>query len=135
MDPDLLVDKLTEQRFELDVELQQIANELSLKRKELSIIIELFESKKSELDRYVREYCPHFSIVIYAPSKTEYYRASYRLYDRTTGKNVPRVVHLGPVKNFNGKDDPKLLKLARNQITTYIQKTYPGHFEMLHARS
>ena len=47
MDPDLLVDKLTEQRFELDVELQQISNYLSLKRKELSIIIEIFESKNS----------------------------------------------------------------------------------------
>ncbi len=51
--------------------------------------------------------------------------------DPVQGKSVPRVVHLGPSKDFNGKDDPRLLLLAKKQIISYLLNKFPGIIDHL----
>jgi hypothetical protein len=51
--------------------------------------------------------------------------------DPVLGKSVPRVVHLSPSKDFNGKDNPRLLLLAKKQIISYLFNKFPGIYNDL----
>lgn len=95
-------------------------------REMYNVALKKLEQLKFELDGYKRVALPKFSIVSFTPKKTEYYRASYRHYDPIQEKSIPRVVHLGPTKDFKGKDDPALIHLAQVQIVSYLMNKFPG---------
>ena len=110
--------------FEIRIQIQN--SEVERIRKSYNEELKKLEQLKLESEQFQRITLPKFSIVTYTPKTTEYYRASYRHYDMIQQKSIPRVVHLGPTSNFNGKDDPELIHFAQVQIITYLTTKFPG---------
>lgn len=126
---DELVSKLTSKEFELQTELDAASIKLAEKRKELDLLNKAFEEKRNQLDQFQKTLAPKFSIVKYNPGSTEFFRASYRHFDQGLGKSLSRVVHLGPIKDFQDVNDPALFSLAKKQIVSYLMRHYPGLYD------
>ncbi len=127
----IILDAIFERQRKLEQAVEQLNQEVSIQKQAYNRVSKEFEQARFELDQFQRELLPRFSIVTYTPNSTEFYRASYRHLDTVQGKSVPRVVHLGPSKDFNGKDDPRLLLLAKKQIVSYLLNKFPGIYNDL----
>lgn len=126
-------DPLVEKLSTIEAGLKQNCDTASLKlakiRKEFEIAHKEFEDCRLELDNFQKTLSPKFSVVRYKPGVTDFYRASYRHFDTSLGKSQSRVVHLGPIKDFEGPEDPNLHVLAKNQIVKYLANNYPGLYD------
>jgi hypothetical protein len=123
---DEVLKTIKDRLFEFETKINRQTTEVELIREKYNVALNKLEQLKFDLDQFKRVALPKFSIVTYTPKSTEYYRASYRHYDLIQQKSIPRVVHLGPTKDFKGKDDPALIYLAQVQIISYLMNKFPG---------
>jgi hypothetical protein len=122
---------IKDRHFEFETKINFQTIEVEQIREKYNLALNKLEQLKFELDQFKRVALPNFSIVVYSPKSTEYYRASYRHYDPIQEKSIPRVVHLGPTKDFKGKDDPALIHFAQVQIISYLMNKFPGIYANL----
>ncbi len=123
---DIVLRTIKDRHFEFETKINLQTTEVELIREKYNVALNKLEQLKFDLDQFKRVALPKFSIVTYTPKSTEYYRASYRHHDLIQQKSIPRVVHLGPTKDFKGKDDPELIYLAQIQIISYLMNKFPG---------
>jgi hypothetical protein len=123
---DIVLRTIKDRHFEFETKINLQTTEVEQIREKYNLALNKLEQLKFELDQFKRVALPKFSIVTYTPKSTEYYRASYRHYDPIQEKSIPRVVHLGPTKDFKGKDDPVLMYFAQIQIISYLMNKFPG---------
>jgi hypothetical protein len=128
---DKILSAISARQLKVETELSILNDKVSKIKQEYNRAMTEFEQKRHELDQFQRALLPKFSIVTYMPNSTEYYRASYRHIDPIQEKSIPRVVHLGPLKDYKGVDDPNLILLAKKQIIAYLSKKFPGTYDYL----
>lgn len=123
---DKVLSAIKDRQHEFETKIKIQTNDVERIRKEYTGELKKLEQLKFEYDQFQRIALPKFHIVTYTPKATEFYRASYRHYDPIQQKSIPRVVHLGPTKEFEGKDDPTLIYFAQVQIVSYLMNKFPG---------
>jgi hypothetical protein len=126
-----LDDKLSTMQLALQVEVDKASIELAAMRRKIEPLNRLYEARLVELDNFHKLLSPRFSIVRYAPANTEFFRASFRFYDQVVGKSMPRVVHIGPIKDYKDENDPELYSQAKKQILKYLMNRYPGLYDSI----